>query len=673
MRISILVWFPLFRNKLWCYLDFGMTLREARGILGLGADDDPRPLMAELRKEREMLAAMVRDAPNDGLAMRHQEDLVRFDRALAAVRETLEALGLRELRTMTVTREVVGEPAATPASDDQEEKQGEQPAVCFFRTAIVFLFLLCAVFGGAFWAYWGYQDRQMEEFASRIEALTAAGNADIENRRWQEAGVVFLEIERLLPDSPIARLGRERIEAGIAEEQLQFIGYWTGEARAALDSSRWEDAEAAARKVLERFPDQLEAASLHADIAAAKLMESRRNTITAVTTLLDRGDLEAAVAAATELEATHEGDGEIVELANRTRSAFARRQADLARAEELFGKARARDTGSFDAETLEWMREAVLLAPEHEAIAEHLEKIASYTRTIRVPEDIADLEEAIANAREKDRILLGPGTWQGTFVINLPIDLQGTGPGETHLECPAMAGCALTLGPEATGARISGITFRHLGFDAGDDRYSAALVRGGSVVFVDCHFIDASGHGLAVIEGAQVEIQRCQFRGNGWNGIAITGETSAAIIRESEISKNFGHGVESWNGGRLTLTSSRLEGNSGNGTHIDTAAAGIRIESCEILGNREFGIVLTAAHDGRLTKNRIRKNQLGGIAIRKAAAGVHTDLNDVSSNSGPGFLLDHGLNAAPYQENTIQGNGGSQILTQADLTPAPAE
>jgi parallel beta-helix repeat protein len=286
---------------------------------------------------------------------------------------------------------------------------------------------------------------------------------------------------------------------------------------------------------------------------------------------------------------------------------------------------------------------------------------------------IADLEEAIANARENDRILLGPGTWQGTFVINLPIDLQGAGPEETFIECPAIAGCALTLGPDAKGARISGITFRHLGFDAGDDRYSAALVRAGSATFADCHFIDASGHGLAVIEGAQVEIQRCQFRGNGWNGIAITGDASAATVNESQISENFGHGVETWMGGRLTLTGSRLEGNIGNGTHIDTTAAGVRIESCEIVANREFGIVLTSAHDGHLTKNRIRQNQLGGIAIRKAAAGVRADSNDVSSNAGPGLLLDQGLTAAAYQDNNVQRNGGSQILTQADLTPAPAE
>ncbi len=71
-----------------------MTLGEARKILGLGPDDDPRPCMRELLAERENLATTVRDAANNAFAMRHQERLVRFDQALATIRETLEALGL---------------------------------------------------------------------------------------------------------------------------------------------------------------------------------------------------------------------------------------------------------------------------------------------------------------------------------------------------------------------------------------------------------------------------------------------------------------------------------------------------------------------------------------------------------------------------------------------------
>lgn len=644
-----------------------MTLQEARKILGLGPNDDPRPLLDDLRAEREHLAALVRSAPNETLALRHQDALVRFDRALAAVRETLEALGLQD-KAAAAEQGKDADPVVV--AEDVEEEGGEDGSVSsFLRVAAVISLLLISAAVTAFWLHWQYQDHKMMEFEARIESLNATGNDHIENRRWEEAGVVFSEIERLLPGSPIVRRGRERIHEGMAEEQSQFIGYWTGEARAALDSGRLDDAGTAARMVLERFPDQPEAVAVLDEIAGAQLAEIRRRAIAEVAALLDRGEFEAALTAATGLASSHDGDVEIAELVTRARSSLDRLQADHTRARNLLEQARARDTGTFDAEALAWLREASLLAPQDEMIADYLEKMASYTRTIRVPEDVADLQEAIADARGNDRILLGAGTWQGTFVINQPVEVQGAGPEETILECPAIAGCALTLGPQAKGARVSGITFRHLGFDAGEDRYSAALVRGGSVVFADCHFIEASGHGLAVIEGARVEIQRCQLRGNGWNGIAATGEASEASANESSISGNFGHGVEAWSGARLTLVQCRLERNTGNGVHIDTTAAAVRIESCEIAANREFGIVLTAAAAGHVLKNRVTRNQLGGIAVRKAAAAVRLGQNEISTNTGSGLLLDQGLPAADYEDNTIQHNTGSQVMTQADITP----
>ena len=71
-----------------------MTLTDARKILGLGPDEDPRPLLAEFKNAREHIAAMVRTAPNETLGDRYQQGLVEFDQALAAVQEHLEASGL---------------------------------------------------------------------------------------------------------------------------------------------------------------------------------------------------------------------------------------------------------------------------------------------------------------------------------------------------------------------------------------------------------------------------------------------------------------------------------------------------------------------------------------------------------------------------------------------------
>ncbi len=170
------------------------------------------------------------------------------------------------------------------------------------------------------------------------------------------------------------------------------------------------------------------------------------------------------------------------------------------------------------------MREATALAPDNPEIAARLEKMASYTRTLRVPGDFATPAEALAAARDRDRIVLAEQTWKGPLVVNAAIDLQGAGSAKTIVECPATEGSAITIGPDAKGARISGITFRHESFHAlGSDRFSAALVRGGSATFSDCRFSDASGHGLVVIEQGAAIANRCRFSDNGWNGAAAIG------------------------------------------------------------------------------------------------------------------------------------------------------
>jgi tetratricopeptide (TPR) repeat protein len=634
-----------------------MTLGEARRILGLGPDEDPRPLLPGLRANREALAAMVREAPNDDLALRHQDALVAFDRALATVRETLEALGLQE-----------PPPAIENPEPDIEDDEPEEPRSSGWKFAAVMFLLLLLGTGGSGWLYWKYQDHQMIRFERKIASLDAVGKSHLENRRWDEARATFEEIERLLPGSPRAKVGRERIDAGIAEEHSQFIGYWTGEARAALDSGRWDDAAAAARTVLERFPTQPDATAVLDGIASAQLAETRRREIESIAAMLDEGRLDEADAAANALILTHPKDPEIAELASRARTDLDRQRADHARALDLFAKARDRDTGAFDAEALEWLREASLLAPHDSSIAALLEKMASYTRTIRLSPD-ADLDEILAAARENDRIVLPAGTWRGTFIINKPIELQGAGPGETFLECNAIAGCALTLGPGATGARVTGIAFRHIGFDEGVDRYSAALVRSGSATFTDCHFLNASGHGLAAIEGGRAELQRCRIAGNGWNGIAASGPGSAVTVADSQISGNFSHGAEVWEGAALVLTGCRIDGNTGNGAHLDTTATGVRIESCELTANREYGIVATATGaDARIARNRVTRNQLGGIAVRSPAAATVAE-NEISSNTGPGIVTEEGIDTRAWLGNQLQRNADDRIITRPNLAP----
>lgn len=640
-----------------------MTLVKARKILGLGPDEDPRPHLAEFRAARERIAEMVRTAPNETLGDRYQEGLVEFDKALAAVREYLEALGLAipQDATPQADESQTGETAA-------EEDEAPAPRRRMFAGFVWFLVFLVGAAGGGFIYFKNEEDKETRR-QLRLTLLERLGSEFIENRRWQEAASAFAEMETLVPGSEIARRARRSIEAGMTEEQNQFVGYWTGQAIAELDAGRLVEAEAAIRKVIEKTPHEKEPAAILVRITNARTSQSRDVAIASARKLLDEQKFDQAISAAHLILSISPHDTEAKSIIEDASATIEKQAIDQQKALSLLQQAITRDKGEFDQEILDLLREAATLAPGNQDIAARLETMASYTRTLRIPGDFATPAEALAVARDRDRIVLAENTWKGPLFVNAAVELIGAGPGKTIVECPAADGCAITIGPDAKGARITGIAFRHESFlVVGTDRFSAALVRSGGATFTDCHFSDASGHGLAVIENGETIASRCRFTGNGWNGAAAIGKGTLLEVRDSESIDNFEHGIESWDQAAVTLINNRCQGNSRNGIHTANGSAAATIEGNQLIANREFGIVLDSAGSGKLTGNTVRGNLMGGIVIRTTAEKLSVTGNQSTLNQGPGLVLETGLSPSSYSKNTISKNKQPEVLTGAILS-----
>jgi parallel beta-helix repeat protein len=644
-----------------------MKLPDALKILGLKAGEDPRPHLADFKEAREHIAGMVRNAPNETLADHYQKGLIEFDQALAAVQEHLEASGLA---APPLPPPPVIEPKPSPPEPEPEEAPDQPAGRSLSYFAWILIFLTGA--GGGGWIYFKNEQSKEEQRLIRIAFLERQGSILVENRRWQDAAGAFSEIERISPGSDLAKRGRRSIEAGMMEEQTQFVGYWTGQAIAELESGRLDEATAAARQVLEKFPTEKETAAILERIAAARVSQSRAATIAAAREALDQRKWSLAISTVQPVLATSPDHPDAKSILADATAALEKSAADQAKAMQLLRLAVARDQGRFDQQALDWLREASSLAPGNPEITARLEKLSSYSRTLRVPGDFATPAEALANAQDRDRIVLGAATWKGPLVINAAVELQGSGLTETRVECTPENGSAITIGPNARGARISGITFRHESFAAGTDRFSTALVRGGIATFADCRFTEASGHGLAVIEGGQATVSRCSFVDNGWNGIAAIGQGTTLEVRDSESLNNFEHGIESWDDAAVILINNRCENNSRNGIHTDNGLASAAIEGNQLIANREFGLVLDSAASGKVSGNTARSNLLGGLVIRTGAANLPVTANQSTLNQGPGLVLEKGLPPASYSANSITRNTGQQILAAAELAAPTA-
>lgn len=664
-----------------------MTLTEAREILGLGPDEDPRPHLDEFRAVRERIADMVRTAPNEMLAARYQEGLVEFDRALAAVREYLEALGLISRVTdvkvndnaptergravfveANQVKESIGLPVVSqrlPGYSDEDDSEPTTGRV--FRVVVWSLLLSLIGFGG--WMYLKVEEERELSKQARVAFLERQGAIFIENRRWPEAEEAFAEIEGIYPESDLISLGRRSIEAGMTEEQNQFIGYWKGEAIAAFEASRWDDAEKAAQQVLDKYPGEKEINALISRVGVAKQEEERQEVFASVRKSIAGRDFDRALSYAQSLAARDTQDTEAADLLREANQAKDKAEADLMRARELAAMAANRDTGKFDEEAINWMREALALAPDDEPIKARYEKMASYTRTIRIPEDVKTVAEALSKARDRDRVVLAEGIWEGPFVIAAGVELEGVS-GKTIVQCAADAGSALSFSPGVKGARVSGLTIRHLSFDAGAERFSLAHVRGAEVNFSDCRFEQGSGHGIAVTEGGHAKVARCRFTENGWNGIAVTGSGSLLEAEKNILKGNFQNGIESWDSAAVILANNECTGNSRNGIHVDCGAASVTALGNTLSGNREFGMVVSSAGAGEITGNTMEKNMLGGMVVKSGGAKVQVKGNRIRSNKGPGLVLEKGIPKNAFTGNTLSGNTGDQLMSGVDLSTA---
>ncbi len=674
-----------------------MTLDEARRTLGLAADEDPSAHFAEFTAARNRIAELVRTAPNETIALRYQDGLVEFDRALAALREEMdkedpEVIKRREWMAAARGSDRPEEPAPEPPApvpteslapavsreattsieDDEPEDDAPENLPPPFRwdAARVFsLLLILAVAvggGGALW--FKVQEHKRFLLQDRLTFLEQLGAKMIDARQWPEADLAYAEIEQLLPGARSAKIGRSSIEAGMEEERRQYVGYWSGEAIAAFELGRTDDAAKAARMVLEKYPKETEIVELLRKIEQARSTQAREAMVVATTAAIQKRRWDEAESRAKELATAFPGDPEGNVLLAEIKAGRAKEALDRARARELFAAARVRDQGQFDSNALEWLREAAALAPEDPDIAALFQKMASYTRTLQVPGDFPTLAEAVAAARDRDRIVVGEGTWAGPVIIDKAIALEGAGRDKTIVEVEAAVSTAATFGRHSGGARVSGITFRHRGFDAGPDRFSALLVRGAEVTMNDCRVADSAGHGLAVMEAGRVVATRCLFENNGWDGVAVRGAGSRIEFTECESTGNFGHGYDIWDAGSGAIHGSIARDNSGNGILVDTTAEDVVIGDNELRGNREYGIVVSAAASGRVHGNQCRENLLGGMAVRFSAARLIFENNKLEKNAGTGLALEQGLRPEDFSTNLASGNGDKNTVVNADFS-----
>jgi parallel beta-helix repeat protein len=635
-----------------------MDAEQARRVLGLQSDDDWAIHESSFQAARQQIADLVRKSPTEAMAQRYQEGLMEFDRALAFFREqkSLPVAPPEQADPALRTFDAVAE---TLVAEEQAEASSVVTTSRSGSRGLLWFFLLALVVGATLFGLREWQNQQEAKRQLQVAQWEAEAADHLSKRRWQDALVLYQNIEALEQNSDIAVKGRRSIEAGMVEEQEQYIGYWSGEAIAAFDGSRWEEAKAAIAKVFLVQPRHEEMKALAEKITFMQSAGLRQQWKDQAQAAMDQRQWAAALPWIEKILQAEPRNDTAIAWKSAAEQGIQTERENQRRAEELYQQARSLDQGNYNPQLLELVSQAKKLAPEDQRIAALYEKVASYGRTIRVPQDYPQLQAALDAARANDRIVIEPGVYEGSFIASVAVLLEAAS-GEVILSCPAETGPALTFRSEVQGAKVSGIHFRHSSLVTETERYSAVLVAGARVSFESCRFQRAAGHGMAVIQGGEVSIEQCRFEENGWDGISVQENKSQAQIRNSVFLANIHHGIEVWNQATAVVENNRCADNCLNGILIDTKAP-VTVKANQLNSNRDYGIVLRAAGGGVVEGNRIAENLLGGMVVGAKAKGVACTRNVFGENVGPSLSLGEGLGAEAYAQNQFPSTPGKSI------------
>ncbi len=222
--------------------------------------------------------------------------------------------------------------------------------------------------------------------------------------------------------------------------------------------------------------------------------------------------------------------------------------------------------------------------------------------------DFASLAEAVRQAAPETRIVVRPGVYGETVVLDKPLEIVGEGPVHEIIVQTANAHC---IEMRTDRAAVRGLTCRGVRSNEGEPRHALEVARGRlelegcvltssglsclavhgpdvAVVLKRCQIQDSPDAGIFVYDHSEVTLDRCTVRGHGKAGVVV-GEAGRLHATGSRFHRAAASGVYVYQGGRATLDDCDIRGNGRMGLVVGTGGSA-DLSSCRVSENRLFGV-----------------------------------------------------------------------------------
>jgi len=241
----------------------------------------------------------------------------------------------------------------------------------------------------------------------------------------------------------------------------------------------------------------------------------------------------------------------------------------------------------------------------------------------------SSISDAIARVVPGSRLLVRPGLYEESLVIDKPLEIIGDGAiGEIVVQSSKQSAIIF----KTTFGRVSNLTIRQLG----GGRQHCIDIAQGRLDLEGCDISSQSRVAVAVHGGADPRIRRNRIHDSKLGGILVY-DGACGTFEDNDIFANLESGVKIKSSAAPVLRRNRIHDNDGVGVVVCLGGRGL-FEENEIFANSTDGASVLSGSDPTFRRNHIRNNKEHGVGITDNGRGFFEE-NEISFNGFDGVYL----------------------------------
>jgi F-box protein 11 len=257
--------------------------------------------------------------------------------------------------------------------------------------------------------------------------------------------------------------------------------------------------------------------------------------------------------------------------------------------------------------------------------------------------DYRTIQEAIDQAQPGWQILVHPGLYIESLIINKPLEILGEGKAQEIVIQSSESNCLLM---QTDYAVVRNLTLQG-NFGDNEEKSFVVNIPEGRLIIEDC-YITASSLSSIVIHGFKTNpiIRRCQISSSQENGIWIHTKAQG-LVEDCSIFNHGLAGIKIENEGNPIIRHCKIYQGENSGVLVSKKGKGL-LENCQISRNINAGVEIREGGNSIISHCQIFEEKTSGILIHAKGQGLIENC-DIFQNGLQGIAIEEKGNPVIYK------------------------